>query len=238
MVAVDIVGLVVISLIIIGVIIYYFNEIINFFIDLFNMNKNQLIFFRQYDGSSGYSTVTKFSREKIYKILLKFKKETSTNNKVNISSEFNKYFYPIYDLDTLGNYDLFKKLHTANSYVIFRSSQDHYWAILDTPYPKKKNIFYDHNWKICNDANYINFSVCNNKLMIRGLYESMDRKPVLYETNGKLSKNFQLFIDKILIYYNREALELSVLKYKDPSMLIKFNRKRKLQILQQQNAKS
>ena len=67
--------------------------------------------------------------------------------------------------------------------------------------------------------------------MIRGLYENKEKKPVLYEINGNLSKNFQLFIDKLRIYYNREGFELSVLRYNDPSLLLRFNRKRKLEIL-------
>ena len=49
--------------------------------------------------------------------------------------------------------------------------------------------------------------------------------------NGNLSTNFQLFIDKMFIYYNNEGLELSVLRYKNPQLLIKFNRKLKLQQL-------
>lgn len=60
----------------------------------------------------------------------------------------------------------------------------------------------------------------------------MDRKPVLYYEHGNLSKNFKLFVEKVIKYYNNEGFELSVIRYKDPSMLIKFNRKRKLQILQ------
>jgi len=44
--------------------------------------------------------------------------------------------------------------------------------------------------------------------------------------------NYQeTFIDKLDTYYNKEGLELSVLRYKDPTMLIKYNRRRKLQQL-------
>ncbi len=68
-------------------------------------------------------------------------------------------------------------------------------------------------------------------ILIRGLYEDLSRKPRLNEINGNLSKNFQLFIDKLSMYYNKEGLELSVLKFKDPNLLIQYNRKKKLQQL-------
>ena len=96
-------------------------------------------------------------------------------------------------------------------------------------------MFYDHNWKICNDEKYISFCRAHNVLIIRGIYETEARKPNLYHINGNLSKNFQLFIDKMVIYYSKEGLELSVLRYKEPAMLVKFNRKQKLKQIEQSN---
>jgi hypothetical protein len=147
---------------------------------------------------------------------------------ISIESKLNSFYYPIFDLDNLTHFNLFEKLYSPNSYVLFRSSENHYWGIVDAPYKKITTIFNDFNWKICNDLNYVNFCKSYNRLPIRALYENKNRKPRLYKIHGNLSKNFQLFIDNLCIYYNKEGLELSVLKYKNPEMLIHFNRKLKL----------
>ena len=107
----------------------------------------------------------------------------------------------------------------------------HFWGIVDIPFKKRKDIFYEHNWKICNDDRYTLFCRNFNKIFIRGLYDSKDKKPILWKVNGELSENFKLFIDTLEKYYNNEGLEISVLRYQNHEMLFKFNRKRKLELL-------
>jgi hypothetical protein len=193
--------------------------------------KNELVFYRQYITYGAYSESNKYKKQKISDIIYYFRKHTN-NNGVFIESKFNEFFYPLYDLDNIENLDLFKKLYSKDNYVIFRSSVDHYWVILDSPTKKIDDIFCDTIWKTCNDQKYVMFSSEVNGLFIRGLYENENRKPYIFETNGNLSKNFQLFVDKLTNYYSNEGLELSVLRYKDPDLLIKFNRKTKLKKLQ------
>lgn len=196
---------------------------------------NQLSFWRQYIYNDGYDEENRFTKQHIYKILDRFRKKDFIIESVSIESVFNHIYYPVFDIDDPTQLELFKKLYSPSAYAIFKSSTDHYWCILDNGFKNKKHIFYDVNWKICNDPKYVNFCHEYNKFLIRGIYENFERKPFLFETNGKFSKNFQSFIDKLFIYYNKEGLELSVLKYRDPSLLIKFNRKRKLQIINENN---
>lgn len=231
------IAVVIVFLLIILIGILYYNvpwyKLKNMFIRAKN---DELSFLRQFTYYGSYSYHDKFARESIDKILMKFRKMTTNNDSnVSIESIFNKNYYPTFDLDNTIHLDLFKKLYAATPYALFLSSKsdenDHYWAIVDYPYKKIEDIFYDATWKICNDPKYVSYCRNHNRLFIRGIYENKNRKPSLYETKGNLSKNFQLFIDKLSIYYNREGLEVSVLRYKDPEMLINYNRKRKLQQL-------
>lgn len=202
--------------------------------------KDELVYYRQFKHYNTYSTSDRFVKETIDTISSKFKNSTHIIDGININSKFNGIYYTVFDLDTEEKYLLFKRLYAANSYAIFCSSRKtddglterlHYWALLDLPYDNISDIFQETNWKICNDTNYVSFCVHHGVLFLRGLYETKYRKPNLYETNGKLSENFQLFIDKLSMYYNKEALELSVLKYGDKELLIKYNRIRKIQEL-------
>lgn len=196
------------------------------------VGKDELTFYRQYTHYGEYSNDEKIRKERIEKILDISKQNIDQSDlDVLVSSKFNGVYYAMYDLDSKENFDLFKDIHLSTSYAIFISSSDHYWGFIDIAYEKLDDIFFDINWKVCNDQKYVSFSRSKQDIFMRGLYEKMERKPRLSETNGELSKNFQLFIDKLTRYYNKEGLELSVLKYKDPNMLIKFNRKRKLQQL-------
>ena len=195
---------------------------------------NEVIYYRGYLGGD-YGSTEKHRRTNLHKLILKFKKETTISDNVSISSKFNNLHYPVFDLDNQKDYDFFKELYVANSYVIFRSSKEfddeHYWAIVDSPQKDIKNILQDKNWKICNDSNYVRFSTHQKKMFIRGLYKNLVRKPIQIDIHGKISKNLKLFIDKVITYYNKEGLVLSVLKHKDPTMLIRYNRKIKLRIL-------
>lgn len=218
--------------------------------------KNKLIFYREYTHYGSYHNSTRFKNEFIETILYRFKQESSPNNYISISSKFNNKNYPFFDLDSEEDLELFKKIYSNKSYVIYCSSTNndtstttirtapsnsgstttninpdektHYWGILDVPYKNVKDILLDTNWKVCNDSKYVSFAKSQNLLLIRGLYENRYRKPALYETQGNLSGNFKLFIDTLEKFYKTDGFELSILRYKNPDMLLQFNRKQKL----------
>ena len=122
-------------------------------------------------------------------------------------------------------------MFSHDSYVIFQSSEDHYWGILDKNFRKFSDIFEYHNWKICNDSKYVQYCFNKQHIVIRGLYEDKNRKPFVVKTHGELSDNFKLFITKLEDFYKNEAFELSVLRYHDADMLVKYNRKLKIESL-------
>jgi hypothetical protein len=193
--------------------------------------KDTLSFCVQYTDYGSYSVTEKIKSINLNETLLKFRQNNSNSSNIVIESKFNNINYPFFDLDTDENYNLFKKLYSTESYVIFKSSSDNYWGILDKSCNTLSEIFKDHNWKICNDKKYTYLCVKKKRIIMRGMYENKNRKPTLYETNGQLSENFKNFIDKILYYYNNEGFELSILRYEDKEMLIQFNRKLKLKQL-------
>ena len=217
--------------------------------------KDSLLFIRQYKYNHTYGFDIKYTRESIETIINKYKSNIENKYGVSIESEFNGINYAVFDLDNKYHLNLFERLYSNVPHVIFISSRicvdntesltpgfhpynvlhdedlEHYWGIVDIPYNKKQDIYQDHNWKVCNDQEYIKFCMNYNSIRLRGLYENENRKPKLEKTCGKLSKNFKLFIDKLTTFYNNEGLELSVLRYKDPSLLIKYNRKIKLKNL-------
>ena len=190
--------------------------------------KDTLCFLEQYTYYGGYSSVERYMISFLDSIISRYKEMTNNNGIVNIESKFNNANYAVFDLDTQEHLDLFKTIYASTPYALFKSSTNHYWGIVDFPYDRIQQIYIDHNWKVCNDQKYVEFTRKHDRMTIRGLYENDQRKPHLYEIHGNLSQNFKLFIDKLCIYYNKEGLELSVLRYKDPILLIKFNRKRKL----------
>lgn len=201
----------------------------------FNKNKDELIFYRQYTYHGSYSTYEKFKRENIKKILLRYKNAIDIDGSVSIESKFNNRYYPVFDLDKNETIQKFKDIYSDTPYVLFRSSRNlsdydesHYWAILDTPRNKFNDIYFDYNWKVINDNKYCKFSKSYNRLFIRGLYDDKSRKPIISEINGTLSKDMSKFISLLEDYYNNEALELSIMRYKDHDMLLQYNRKMKM----------
>jgi len=196
---------------------------------------NKLTFFRNYESYGSYSSSERYKIESLDTILKKFRKSLSTENTVSIKTIFNNINYAVFDLDDNKKLDLFEIISDEDSYVIFQSSEEHYWAILDKPYKKLSDIFNNHNWKICNDQKFTQYCFNTKHIVIRGLYEDKSRKPFIVKKQGELSENFQMFISKLEDFYNKEGFELSVLRYRDPDMLIKYNRKLKMKNLNSVN---
>ena len=186
---------------------------------LFRSKKNKLQFYREYTHYSDYSSENRLWKTTIDTIQKRFEKRREVLG-VYITSKFNGLIYPVYDLDSIKHLALFKKIFISTPYVIFESSKGHYWGIVDNPTKKIVNILEkDPSWKVCNDSEYVSFCTYKKKLFLRGLYENYDRKPFIYETNGILSVNLQLFVDKLNKFYNNEGFEFSVLKYNSEELL-------------------
>jgi len=202
-------------------------------------NKNELIYLHQTTHYGSYDTTSKLKYKSIGSIMKYFRTMINIDRycEVLIESKFKNVIYPVFDLDCKSKYELFKTLYKDTPYVIFISSYNkgadseneyHYWGIIDEQYKKIKKLILNQNWKLCNDQDYINFSTRINKVLIRGIYENKNNKPKIFEKNGVLSENFELFISKLENHYNNNGFELSILRYKDTELLIKFNRKIKL----------
>jgi len=191
-------------------------------------NPNELLIYLRWNSYSGYSTTEKVALTPIPEILKKFYNNADSYD-VNIKSEFNDIEYPVFDLDEIDYKNTFTSVFKDKPYVIFKTSVTDectkYWAILGEPLENgKKNIY----WRTCNDPKYVKYTEAKGVFYIRGLYENKIRKPIVVENNGEHSDNFKLYIDKLVDYYNQEALELSVLKYKTPELILKFDRRKKL----------
>lgn len=189
--------------------------------------KDELILVHEYVVYGSYSEKNKRKVLTLPEIFEKFRKNSEVPKEwgIFVKSEYNGITYPMFDLDTIEHKDTFEKLYANTPYVIFQSSPDHYWGILGI---ENKNIFTDTYWLSCNDTKFVSMSKERCHFTIRGLYEELDRKPILYNSNLTLSHNFQEFINKFQDFIKNEAMELSILKYKNPQMMLKFDRKRKL----------
>ena len=184
-----------------------------FFIKRKIKDTNKLTFIFQYTKYGTYSEIDKYKILSLDSILCKFRKVIQPKYTATIKTEFNNIHYAMFDLDNFEKLNLFKSIFNDDAYVIFESSDDHYWAFLDRPYKKIDDIFSYFNWKICNDDKYVGMCIKSNMIIIRVLYETFDRKPHQIENNGILSDNFKLFILAIEDYFNAEGFELSVLRY-------------------------
>ncbi len=191
--------------------------------------KDILTFYHEYNVTSGYSTINKLKMKTLEKILMLFKKKisiVSSEWNIYIESKYNNIIYPMFDLDNITNKANFEIIYKDVPYVLFQSSVDHYWGILGI---EDKNIFTNTIWLSCNDTKYVDITKKRKLFVMRGLYKKLSRKPTLIKRNGIFDENFQKFINSLVHFHNNEALELSILKYKDPKMLLKFDRKRKLE---------
>lgn len=197
---------------------------------------NELLLFLEYTEYGSYGSNKRFAKKNFENLLMRFKETASSNGDyVYIEGKFNGIIYPFYDLDNEENREVFEKTHEFEDYVLFQSSPGHYWGIIgQTPYTNT-SFFYDTDWLSCNDPKYVSCSKGFDNIRIRGLYENMFRKPKIVKENLKegWSENFSTYIESLVKYYDNESLELSVLKYKTPELILLFNRKRKLEQIEE-----
>ena len=189
--------------------------------------KDELIIYHEYTDYGGYSSRDKSKIFSVSGIFEKFRKTGDIPEKwgVYVKCEYNGVTYPTFDLDTVEYKETFEKLYDGVPYVLYQSSPNHYWGILGTENP---NILTDTYWLSCNDFRFVDMAKIHGYFRLRALYEEMKRKPILIKSNGDISENFEEFNNKLQSFINNEALELSIIKYKNPQMMLKFDRKRKL----------
>jgi len=117
------------------------------------------------------------------------------------------------------------------NYVCFRSSENHYWVLVDKPLKKLKNFFNDtlyFIWTVYSDTEFTRISLEQKKLLIRGIFEDFTRQPIIIKKSKTLSDNFTIFITKLEKYYNQDAIKFSALKFKDTDLLKTYLRTEKL----------
>ena len=194
---------------------------------------NELNIFHSYDRTSGYSTIKKHSKTSIDTFIMKTKENHSDYRYGFINTEFNGVHYPVFDLDSQEKYNLFisEMKYLGKKYVIFISSSwnniNRYWAILDEEIISPK-YYNDNNWLIINDIKYVSHCKDDNEFCVRFLYENLERFPRIIYKSNKPSNNFKKFINKFENLINIEGLEISALVSKNPSLLKKLNRMKKI----------
>lgn len=182
---------------------------------------------RRYGVYSDTTIIKKRSKERL---LNYFKsRKLRKNDMVCIEPFYNGCYYPMFDLDDLEKLELFKDIFSNEPYILFQTSPKHYWAFIDKSYENFQDIKELTNWHVCNDKNFVESSLIEKRLFIRGLYDSTDRKPkIIFRNKFDFSKNFINFVNDLESWYKNTALELSALLYRDKDLLLLYNRKKKL----------
>lgn len=192
--------------------------------------ENQLIIKYEYEYSpwSSYSSETRIKRGYIDELRENFKQGKFFN--ILVISEFNNIKYPFFDIDELSKYNHFVKNATCN-YVSLQSSPGHFWIIIDKPFSNFSDFKKDelvNDWIVYSDNKYQTMTNDRKEFHIRGYFEKLERQPVLIDKIGTFSDNFKEFISQLEKYFEYDALELSFLRYKDPDVLLKYRRIKKL----------
>jgi hypothetical protein len=196
--------------------------------EYFHYNENDLYFRRDLTKSSGYGYVTLERNIKQTKITHLYKQMSYFD--FYIISKMNNGIYPMFDIDDYNTYQNFLS-NNENKYVTIQSSKNHFWVILDTPF-NKYNEFVEskiyNEWNVYSDNKFN--SMCNRKedFYIRGTFEKLERQPNIIHKSDNLSVDFNIFINKLTQYFSETSLELSILRYKEEDMLLKYNRILKL----------
>lgn len=203
-------------------------------VDWKNDDEDKLILHLEYKHQGNYTSSMRSVKSTITRLLSNFKEGAAKDDYIFIESKFNGINYPFFDLDNEEMKDTFLEIYKEEKFVLFQSSPEHYWAILDENVDLKF-LFQDTKWLTCNDPKYVSCSKSSENLRIRGLYAYRNRKPQIIQKNreNEFTENFSKYIESMVEYYNNDGLELSVLKYKTPELILLFDRKKKLTQLTQ-----
>jgi len=161
------------------------------------------------------------------------KKFNKNNMNLVISTYFNGNHYPVLDIDSKIQYDLFCSVEHTFNYVSFSSSNEkdqHYWIIIDSPISdvNKYNSSINIDTKIICDQKYCAYTSEHQIFLLRADYKNNRRKPKLIAKVGVISDDLELFVTKFINHLNTEALRISALRYKTPELYIQYKRILKL----------
>ena len=191
------------------------------------LKKDELTFLRIYEYFGTYSNTSKIKNTQIDFILSQYRNQNEYNELI-ILSKLNDYHYPFFDIDDIDKYNHFCN-NTDSNYVSFQSSPGHFWVIVDKPFISLQDFIKDpifNDWIVYSDDKYT--KLVSDKFYIRGTFKTLMRQPVIDKKIGVFSDDFKTLIEKIVEHYDTDGLELSMLRYKQPDMLLQFKRMKKL----------
>jgi hypothetical protein len=211
-----------------------------FFTDVFRIlkgktsnlfKKNELVMYSSYDYTDDYdhTVAERFIPTTSERILNMYK--DSDFDELILSSEFNGKLYPFFDIDDYNSYYKFYN-NTKLNFVSFQSSPGHYWVIVDKPFKNFKEFLNDdmyNEWLVYSDIKYTNMAYEQKKFYIRGLFDTLDRQPSVFQRVGIFDFDFKIYIDKMEKFFQTESLNLSIIRYKDSEMLLQYERIKKLE---------
>ena len=176
-----------------------------FFVDVFRrlkgkmtnlLKKNELVMYSSYNYTDDYDhTIAERFVPTTPEMMLKMYKDSDFDELI-LSSEFNGYLYPFFDMD---DYNLYNKFcnNTKLNFVSFQSSPGHFWVIVDKPIKTFKDFVDDdiyEEWLVYNDIKYTNMAQEQKKFYVRGLFDNLDRQPSVYQRVGNSDSNFNIYI--------------------------------------------
>jgi hypothetical protein len=200
--------------------------------NIFKRKANKLTFAIQKKVNDGYSTINKIREKSIDNINKLYNK--GKFDIILLISKFNNQYYSFFDVDNDIMYNGLCETLDENkyNYVCFRSSENHYWVLVDKPFRNLKRFLNDDTlypiWSVYSDPEFARISLEQKKMLIRGIFGDFTRQPIIIKKSKTLSNNFTIFITKLEKYYNQDAIKFSALRFKDTELLNTYLRTEKL----------
>ena len=219
------------SVFILGIVIYLVRLIIKKIKNKKVCQDGELYFLDEYESSIAYSSETE------YLVEIKSRIKRQTFNYIILTTKFKNNQYVMFDIDDLDKYNHFCK-NTSYNHVDIQSSPGHHWIIVDKPFSKFEDFIDDElytDWLVYSHDSYTKMTLSRRQFCLRGTFKTLERQPTILNKVGTLSDDFNQYITKLEIFYEKDSLELSTLQYKEPDMLNKMKRIKKLDRILQTN---
>lgn len=200
--------------------------------NIFKRKTNELTFAIQKVVYDGYYAINKIREKSIDNINKHYQKGNFQN--ILLISKFNNQYYSFFDVDNDIMYNGLCETLDENkyNYVCFRSSENHYWILVDKPFRNLKRFLNDDTlypiWSVYSDPEFTRISLEQKRILIRGIFEDFTRQPIIIKKSKTLSDNFTIFITKLEKYYNQDSIKFSALKFSNSELLKTYLRIAKL----------
>jgi hypothetical protein len=213
-----------------------FHQHSNLFIGIikfFNRKKNNLDIYILVEKYGRYTSNEKKQKISVKDVLNEYRTHTNIKNAgdVLVTTKYNGVFYPFLDIDDVETYNFFCN-NTNYKYVSVESSTDHHWIFIDKPF-KTYNDFINSElyieWCFFTDDKHSKLYNEDQEFYIRGFYQNYDRMPKIKDVDKHCSDNFKEYIVELKKYFEHTAMELSIIKYKDPDLYKQYVRIKKLE---------